>query len=279
MCSSVSAAILVWSRPSARGDTAMVTGTFDLKRERREARDHPAQVPEKPGFSRVVDGEEDPALKRVRMLGFWSARTIFLIEVVYVAVFVVGFASIRNTSDPLPDPYLAIAEILILVMAPIMVCLMLAIHQCAPKQAKPFTQVALGWMLAAAAFTTVVHFVQLTVARHIDSATFPGYARIFGWQWPSTFYALDIVAWDVFFGLALLFAVPAFAHRGDAMLVRRGFILSGSLCLIGLVGPFANVLALRTIGIVGYTVVFGLTCLPLSRTFNAGTGQANPGAA
>jgi hypothetical protein len=37
------------------------------------------------------------------------------------------------------------------------------------------------------------------------------------------------------------------------------------------VGPFANVLALRTIGIVGYTVVFGLTCLPLSRTFSAGT--------
>jgi hypothetical protein len=64
-----------------------------------------------------------------------------------------------------------------------MVCLMLAIHQCAPKQAKPFTLVALGWMLAAAAFTIVVHFVELTVARHIDPATFPGYARIFGWQW------------------------------------------------------------------------------------------------
>ena len=134
-------------------------------------------------------------------------------------------------------------------------------------------------MLAAAAFTTVVHFVLLTVARHIDPATFPGYARIFGWQWPSTFYAIDIVAWDVFFGLALLFAVPAFARRGDAMLVRRGFILSGSLCLIGLVGPFANVLALRTIGIVGYTVVFGLTCLPLSRTFTARTPRADPGAA
>jgi hypothetical protein len=251
----------------------MVTGTTDLKRERREARDGPAQVQERPRSSRVVH-REDPALMRMRMLGFWSARTLFLIEVVYIAVFAAGFASIGNLSDPLPDPYLAIGEILILVMAPIMVCLMLAVHQCAPKQAKPFTQVALGWMLAAAAFTTVVHFVLLTVARHIDPASFPGYARIFGWQWPSTFYAIDIVAWDVFFGLALLFAVPAFARRGDAMLVRRGFILSGSLCLIGLVGPFANVLALRTIGIVGYTVVFGLTCLPLSRTFNAGAGRA-----
>ena len=257
----------------------MVTGTTNLKRERSEAGDGRVQVAKRRGFWPVVDGEEDPAIKRMRMLGFWSARAILVIELVYVAVFVAGFASIGNTSDPLPDPYLAIGEILILVMAPIMVCLMLAVHQGAPKQAKPFTQVALGWMLAAAAFTTVVHFVLLTVARHIDPATFPGYARIFGWQWPSTFYAIDIVAWDVFFGLALLFAVPAFTHRGDAKLVRRGLILSGSLCLIGLVGPFSNVIALRTIGIVGYTVVFGLTCLPLSRTFNAGTGQTNSGAA
>jgi hypothetical protein len=211
----------------------------------------------------------------MRMLGFWSARAIVLIELVYVAVFIAGFASIHNTSKPLPDPYLAIAEILILLMAPIMVCLMLAIHQCAPRHARPFTQVALGWMSAAAAFTTVVHFVQLTVARHI--ATFPGYVSIFGWKWPSTFYAIDIVAWDVFFGLALLFAVPAFADRADAIWVRRGLILSGSMCLIGLVGPFANMLGLRTIGIVGYTIVFGLTCLPLSRTFGAETRGANPG--
>jgi hypothetical protein len=210
------------------------------------------------------------------MIGAWSARAIFFLEVVYVVVFVVGFASLGNTSDPLPDPYLAIGEVIILVMAPIMVALMLAIHQCAPNRAKPFTQVALGWMMAAAALTTVVHFVLLTVARHINATAFPGFARIFDFEWPSTFYAIDIVAWDVFFGLSLLFAVPAFAHRADATLVRRGLVSSGSMCLIGLIGPFANVLAWRTIGILGYTVVFGLTCLPLSRAFKAVTRSTEP---
>jgi hypothetical protein len=243
---------------------AMATRTIDSRRDPREA---PARIAQRDGSSSVGGGEGDLASQGVHLLGFWSARTILLIEVIYIAVFIAGFASIRNTSKPLPDPYLAIAEILILLMAPVMVCLMLAVHECAPRHAKPFTRVALGWMLAAAAFTTVVHFVQLTVARHISSATFPGYASIFGWKWPSTFYAVDIVAWDVFFGLALLFAVPAFADRIDAIWVRRGLILSGSMCLIGLVGPFANMLGLRTIGIVGYTIVFGLTCLPLSKTF------------
>jgi hypothetical protein len=46
-----------------------------------------------------------------------SAKPIFVIEVAYVAVFVAGFASIGNISAPLPDPYLAIGEIIILVMA------------------------------------------------------------------------------------------------------------------------------------------------------------------
>ena len=126
-----------------------------------------------------------------------------------------------TTSDPLPDPYLAIAEVIILVMAPIMVLLMLAIHERAPAHTKPFTGIALGWMIAAAATTMIVHFVELTVARHINQAAFPGYARIFDFRWPSTFYAIDIVAWDVFFALALLFAVPAFSSAVDGSALVR----------------------------------------------------------
>jgi hypothetical protein len=207
---------------------------------------------------------------RVRAIGTWSARAIVALEAAYIVVFILGFASLGNTSDPLPDPYLAIAEVLILVMAPILVMLMMAIHECAPAPAKPFTQVALGWMVATAALTFTVHFVELTVARHVNPATFPGYNYIFDFKWPSTFYAIDIVAWDVFFGLSLLFAVPAFTRPSDA-LVRKGFIASGSLCLIGLIGPFANALGWRTIGILGYTIVFALVCIPLSRTFERRT--------
>jgi hypothetical protein len=206
--------------------------------------------------------------RRIWMIGAWSARAMFVLEVAYVVVFVVGFASISGDfSKPLPDPYLGIAEALILVVAPIMVALMLAIHEYAPERARPFTRVALGWMVAAAAFTTTVHFVELTVARHINPASFPGYYRIFDFKWPSLLYAVDIVAWDVYFGLALLFAVPAF-RRDSEPGARAGLLACGSLCLIGLVGPFANILGLRAIGIFGYTILFAATCIPLSRAFD-----------
>jgi hypothetical protein len=87
-----------------------------------------------------------------RIIGTWSARAMFVLDFAYVVVFIVGFASLGNVSDPLPDPYLAIAAIPILVIAPITVMLMWAIHECAPLYAKSFTHVALGWMFAAGPF-------------------------------------------------------------------------------------------------------------------------------
>jgi hypothetical protein len=123
-------------------------------------------------------------------------------------------------------------------------------------------------MLVAAAFTTTVHLVELSVARHVDPASFPGYRFIFDFHWPSLLYAVDVVAWDAFFGLALLFAVPAF-RRGSDTAVRLGLIASGSLCLLGLIGPLTGAIAWRAIGIFGYTLVFAATCIPLARAFRS----------
>jgi hypothetical protein len=68
---------------------------------------------------------------RDRRIGMWSARAVFVFGAAYAITMVAGFASLGNLADPLPDPYLAIAEILILFMAPVMVMLMVAIHACA----------------------------------------------------------------------------------------------------------------------------------------------------
>jgi hypothetical protein len=121
----------------------------------------------------VPTTDSERSHEQIRLIGLWSARAIVVLELAYVLVFVAGFASLGNTSAPLPDPYLGIAEVIILVMAPIMVALMLAIHESAPRGARPFTMVAVGWMIAAAAFTMTVHFVELTVARHVNPAAFP----------------------------------------------------------------------------------------------------------
>jgi hypothetical protein len=212
-------------------------------------------------------------MERDRRIGVWSGRAIFILAIPYAATFVAGFASVGNLRDPLPDPYLAIGEVLIILMAPAMVMLMVAVHTCAPLRTRTFSMTALGWMLIVAALTMTVHFVELTVVRHIQPDTVPGFARLFDFEWPSMLYAIDIAAWDLFLGLSLLFAAAAFANQRYRA-ARRGLLLSGSLCLVGLVGPAINVLAWRGIGIFGYAVVFPITCLALSRAFSVNRDAA-----
>ena len=99
-------------------------------------------------------------------------------------------------------------------------------------------------MLAAAALTVTVHVVELTVARRVGPGMIPGFRYLFGFQWPSLLYGIDIVAWDIFFGLSLLFAVPVFrASRNLA--AGNGLLLSGVLCLAGIIGPAVGNLAWR----------------------------------
>ena len=82
--------------------------------------------------------------------------------------------SLGNLTDPLPDPYLAVAELLILLMAPVMVVLMASVHACAPVHLRMFSLIAFGWMLVAACLTMTVHVVELVVARQVD----PGRCRL-----------------------------------------------------------------------------------------------------
>jgi hypothetical protein len=209
-----------------------------------------------------------------RTLGTWSARAVAAFSIPYAITMVLGFSSMGNLRDPLPDPYLAVAEVLILLMAPFMVTLMVAVHACAPVRLRAFSFTAVGWMFILAGVTMTVHVVELTFVRRINPAEVPGFDRLLDFQWPSLLYAADIAAWDLFLGLSLLFAAPVFAGSRYRW-ARRGLLTSGALCLLGLIGPAFNALAWRGIGIFGYAVVFPVACLALSRAF--ATSAVGPG--
>ena len=219
-------------------------------------------VPDHGGPSELVGTRLD------RLIGVWSARVIFAIGVGYVVTPTLGFVSLGNLRDPLEDPYLAIAELLTIFSALALVMLMVAIHACAPPRARTCSMTALGWMLATATLTISVHLIQLTVARRINPSTVPGFDRLFGWHWPSMMWGFEIAAWDLFLGLSLVCAAPVFAGRQYAT-ARRGLLVSGLLCLSGLLGPAVNVIEWRELGIFGYSVVLPLTCLALSRAFSS----------
>jgi hypothetical protein len=212
-----------------------------------------------------------------RKIGIWSALGTFMLYLLYIPVLVVGFASAGNLEDPLEDPYLAILEVLILVIAPIMILMMVAVHAYAPGPAKTFSLAALIHMVLVAGTTTAVHFVLLTVDRQIDTGDISGREFLFSWEWPSVAYALDILAWDWFLGLAMLLAVPVFLGKGRLLgSLRALLVLGGALSLAGVVGPALGNIDLRWIGQVGYEVVFPVVCLLIALVFMRTAPFARP---
>lgn len=199
----------------------------------------------------------------VLMVGMWSAWLFFALSVAYVAATVAAGAA-RGVPE---DPFWAIAEIITIVGAVILVILMAVIHDCAPPGGKLLSLTALGWTLVWAALTVTVHFVQLTVARRIDVQASPGFARLFGFEWPSLLYAVELLAWHLFLGLSLVLAAFAFAGRGTEAAVRVGLTTSGLLCIAGLIGPTVGDLNWRFIGVLGYGVVFPIVCFMIGLLF------------
>jgi len=205
-----------------------------------------------------------------RRLGIASAVGTALLTATYTAALAAGLSSLRSPLQPIGDPWFSMLEVLILLLMPVVVALMVAVHAWAPAEAKVFSLVALVFAALLAGLTCSVHFTILTVGRHAAFAGLAWAPLLLSFTWPSVAYALDILAWDVFFALAALFAAPVFGGSRLARWIRTLLVVSGALALAGLSGVLVGDMRLRNIGIVGYAGVFpvaaGLIALLFHRT-------------
>jgi hypothetical protein len=56
-------------------------------------------------------------------------------------------------------------------------------------------------------------------------------------------------------------------HAAGQVAVRNGLLIAGAMCVLGIIGPAVNLIALRQIGIIGYAIVWPIVCVPLSKAF------------
>ena len=203
-----------------------------------------------------------------RLVGSVSCYTVFGLGLAYLPTTVAGLVD-SGLDAPIRDPYLAVMELLIIPLAVGLVIAFAAVHSYSPHPARTLSLSALVLVAMTAGMTIGVHAVALTVGRHPQIAVIPGFALLFSWTWPSMIYALDIAAWDLCLGVALLLAAPVFPPGSRSGPVRRGLVVSGVLCLAGLLGVFLNNMSVRNIGIVGYAVVLPVVMLLMGRLFAA----------
>lgn len=63
-----------------------------------------------------------------KVIGVTAAWAIFLFGRLYAITLVLGLLSLKSPQDPIGDPFFSILEMLLLIMAPLMVVVMVAVH-------------------------------------------------------------------------------------------------------------------------------------------------------
>lgn len=190
-------------------------------------------------------------------LGHRASLGLVAVGIAYALALAAGIAR-HGFDEPIADPVLAVMEVLTLLSAPLLVALTAAIHDRAPSGRKVFGVLAVAFAALCAGTTSAVHFIELTAARQMGGG---------GIVWPSRAYAAELLAWDVFLGLALVFAAFAFEREAPGRPARRALLACGALCLAGTVGPLLGEMRLQLVGVAGYAVVLPIAALLLARLF------------
>lgn len=213
-----------------------------------------------------------------RRIGMFSAIAVVTIIAVYISTGLIGVVARSPHSSTLQqvDPYLAILECLIILAAVTLVVMMAAVYAYAPPNRKAYALAALAFMVIFATLTCSVHFAALTVVRRIDPELTSGLFRQLSFEASPTLtlaLAVELLAWDFFFGLSMLFASRVFSGSRLENSLRTSMTLSGTLCVLATLGPVTGEMRIPWLGIVGYAFLLPIACVFLAILF-ARSGKA-----
>jgi hypothetical protein len=182
--------------------------------------------------------------------------------VVFVGVayaVVLAFGMVRHGfSDPITDPVLALMELLTIASAVPILLLFVALRATVTAGRRRLATRALGFASLFALATVGVHLFELTAGRRLGTR---------GLVWPSTSYAIELLAWDLLLGLALACAAGALRREERAERASRWLAVTGALCLAGTAGPLLGSMRVQLIGVFGYAVLLPVTAWMLSAWF------------
>jgi len=194
-------------------------------------------------------------------LGFWSASVATVMGVIYFLV-IVGALLTGQMKFPPPDWLQLFGGIISLLFCPVLVIVMACLHTITPAEKKGLSQIALAFTLLFALAVSVNRFIQLGVVRQsIALGQTDGIEWFLAYGEHSVMFALEIMGWSWFLGLAMIFTSPLFAAQGYQHWLKALLILYGILALISAI---AHLLAspLVSLGFVAWgLILFLITAL------------------
>ena len=198
-------------------------------------------------------------------LGFWSAllaaATFILFTICFMAVFLnpplfvwTNFADYITSAKQNQSIFKSLAQLSMLLFAPLYVILINSIHEVTPPDWKVATRLGLTFGLLFAVLVGGFYFVQLSAVRlSVIKEQWVGLEQIAQANPYGALSALNMLGWTLFFGLSSLFLAPAFSSSRLANAIRWLFMINGVMCLLGGIGYALGITAL-----VFFTINFGM---------------------
>lgn len=200
--------------------------------------------------------------KNLCLFSFWIT---FALTQIYGIVSGIAFSS---TGAPVESGvFLSIMAFLVVLMGPFLVLSMTMIHICTMKEYKPYSIAALIFMAICIAITSCNNFLLLFINSHQE--IFSNFLKSFflPCKWPTVIFIFDNFTWDWFFGISMLLISPVFKGNTFMNIVRRAMMLSGVLCILGLLLTFITPKIGILIGILGWGAVGPIAFLLLAKAF------------
>jgi len=211
---------------------------------------------------------------QAKTLGVVAAWTTFGVSEIYAVVSGLAYASRGAAVES--GPFLSIMALLVVVMGPFLVLSMVAVHAYASPGHKPYSLAALAFMALCVAVTSCINFSLLVVNSQPNLFTESWRSLFVPCKWPAPAFILDNFVWDWFAGISMLFAAMVFGGDSLRTALRLVMILSGVLCLVGLVWLAVSPAQGIIIGILGWGAAGPIAFLLLAKVL--GRAQAATGA-
>ncbi|MBI5295344.1 MAG: hypothetical protein HY869_07695 [Chloroflexi bacterium] len=202
---------------------------------------------------------------QARKLGIAAAWLTFIVTEVYAVVS--GLAYVSQGAAVESGPFLSIMALLVVMMGPFLVLSMVAVHAYASPNHKPYSLAALAFMIACVTITSCINFLLLLVSNQPNLFSESWRALFLPCKWPAPAFVLDNFVWDWFFGISMLLAAPIFGGNTLKAALRLVMILSGVLCLAGLVWLAVSPAQAIVIGILGWGAAGPIVFLLLAHIF------------
>ncbi len=202
---------------------------------------------------------------QARTLGIFAAWMTFAVSEVYAVVSGVAYATQGAAVES--GPFLSIMALLVVVMGPFLVLSMVAVHAYASPDRKPYSLAALAFMIACVTITSCINFLLLMVSSQPNLFSESWRALFLPCKWPAPAFVLDNFVWDWFFGISMMLAAPIFGGNTIKTALRLVMIVSGILCLAGLVWLAISPDQAILIGILGWGAAGPMVFLLLANMF------------